>query len=658
MRAPRMNALFLSFSVALAYAAQYSLTSAEEDVGWAWWLFGAAAIGAAVTGRLATNPIAAGESPVTTRSWRSAVALILLALVLNGVALQQVVPPGNDRLAFCLWLASLAAAAAAARAWDGKRSALPSLPWTPLERAMLLAILAVALALRLPDLTTIPPEVHGDEAACGIAARDILRGGTTNLFALGWSNLSNIGFAISAASMAVFGDDLFGLRMASVLLGTATVLVTYLLARRLFSAEVACVAAFLLAVGHWPIHFSRSGIDYMQATFSTVLLLLLVHRGLQSRRLLDHLLAGFVAGLCFSVYYGARAAPVIVALFVLHRMVLERGFLRRHAAGLAAIALGAMIFFAPQLALYAREPGTFLTRTQAVWIFAPHNVRHQLGAYGVDSVAEMMRIQVERSLQAFNRLGETSLQYRHPRPLLDFWTGPLFVLGLAMATARPLAPQYFLLASWFWLILILGSILTVDALFSPRVVGLIPALFICAALPVAAVLRSAEVVLGKAGRYAAHILVALLLGLAFRANVHEYFVVHVEEHQPADFHTVLAAHVRRLNDAYRAYFFSRAESSLHYDTGLFLLPDVDGDDVRARPLVFPLEAVPETKGALFIVESAWAGASQRVATIRRTYPAARIRLIRAANGTPLFHRILVSRTELLAAREQRARSSP
>jgi len=50
-------------------------------------------------------------------------------------------------------------------------------------------------------------------------------------------------------------------------------------------------------------------------------------------------------------------------------------------------------------------------------------------------------------------------------PLMDFWSGALFVVGGVVATFRSRSPRYLLLASWFWLTLLTGAVLTVDALF-------------------------------------------------------------------------------------------------------------------------------------------------------------------------------------------------
>src|SRR4029079_9811206 len=92
--------------------------------------------------------------------------------------------------------------------------------------AVLLGIVALAVALRLPNLSTIPPDVHADEAATGLDARVLLHGNWGDLFRLGWSGIPQLSYAVDAASMRIFGDDLYGLRIASIFQGGAALILS------------------------------------------------------------------------------------------------------------------------------------------------------------------------------------------------------------------------------------------------------------------------------------------------------------------------------------------------------------------------------------------------------------------------------------------------
>jgi DNA-binding beta-propeller fold protein YncE/4-amino-4-deoxy-L-arabinose transferase-like glycosyltransferase len=600
-----------------------------------------------------TLPVAAPVSP--WRSWRSFIALTWLAagIFAAGMCVHVLLTSTAYHQALLYWIAGLGLIAAALvlgarRPFDLQLRPRSRSQW--IELGIVLTIIALALALRLPHLEQIPPEVHGDEAACGLEARQILAGRVPNLFTVGWYHIPYLSFAISAASMWIFGDTLYGFRMASVIQGSLSVLLLYLLARRLFTVRVATLAAFLLAVSHWSVHFSRSGINYMQAQFATLLVLYFVVRAVQDRRAIDWLLAGYSAGLCFNVYYSARLAPVLAAAYLLHRILRERGFLRAHWPGMAACVLGAIIFLGPMGIVFSKSPKTLMSRTQMVFLFSEASLKHEFYTYRVDTIPEVLREQVERTLTAFNWRGETSLQHNHKAPLLDFWSSALLVVGVIGFSLRLLRSRYFLVAVWLWLTLIMGSVLTVDAMFSPRVIIVVPALFLFPALFIDAGWRAAGGLLGRFGGLAFALLVGAFLALSAQANYRDYFERHIHELQPAGINTILSRYIDGINDRYQIYLIGNL--SLRYDTEHFLIPDVDGVDVRTAPLALPLRRIPAKKGVAFLVTYASEDAVARFRPIQEAYPNGRSSILKTAIGVPVFHVHIVEHDDLVAANPQ------
>lgn len=171
-----------------------------------------------------------------------------------------------------------------------------------------------------------------------------------------------------------------------------------------------------------------------------------------------------------------------------------------------------------------------------------------------------------------------------------------------------------------------------------------PALFMIAALPLDAAWKRAEAAFGRRESRAFALLAAALLALSAGANFQDYFLVHVTQLQPAGFATALAAQVRAWNDRYRVYFLSGRERSLRYDTTRFLVPEYDGEDVGAGPLVLPLSAPPAAKGALFLAGGA--DANERLEAIKRAYPRARRRLVSGETGDPFFFTVWVEHRDL------------
>lgn len=649
-------------SCAAAFWAQYEIVPLQQ-LRLSLWFYALAAILAIPALLLIERqtplpePAVEAEPVYAWRTWRTVFACAWLGAGIFAVALcfEELLTTSAYHEALLYWAVGLGLIAAAlvmgarrpfdVRLWPRTRG-----QW--IEVGIVLAILLLALALRLPHLEQIPPEVHGDEAACGLEARQILAGRVPNLFTVGWYHIPYMSFAISAASMSIFGNTLYGFRMASVIQGTLSILLLYLLARRLFTVRVATLAAFLLAVSHWSIHFSRSGINYMQAQFATLLVLYFVVRAVQERRAIDWLLAGYSAGLCCNVYYAARLAPALAALYLLHRMLRERGFLRVHWPGMAACVLGTVVFLAPMGIVFAKTPRTLMSRTQMVFLFSPASLKHEFYTYQVDTIPEVLREQVERTLTAFNWRGETSLQHNHKAPLIDFWSSALFVVGVIGFGFRLRRSRYFLLFVWFWLTLILGSILTVDAMFSPRVIIVVPVLFLFPALFVDAGWRAAGALLGRFGGLAFALPVGAFLALSAQANYHAYFERHIHELQPAGINTILSRYIDAINDRYQIYLLGNL--SLRYDTEHFLIPNVDGVDVQASPLSVPLQRIPAKKGVAFLVAYASQDAVARFRPIQEAYPNGRSSILKTANGVPIFYVHLVEHDDLVAANPKAA----
>jgi hypothetical protein len=386
----------------------------------------------------------------------------------------------------------------------------------------------------------------------------------------------------------------------------------------------------------------------MQAVFAVLFTLYFLVRATQEHRLFDWLVAGLGIGISLEVYYAGRLVPLIVVVYLAYRALSERDFLRAHAAGLVVIALGAFIFFAPMAAVFARNPGDFTARTSGVLITSPTNLAHELDGYHVNTLQEVVAIQTVRSLEAFNVTGETSLQYGHTAPLLDPWTGGLLAMSAIAILLKPGSSRGVLLASWVWLALIIGSIFTVDALFSPRVLLALPALVLGPALMVDYAWRAATFVFGRIGLYAFSVPVVLVLALALQANVHDYFDVQVVERQPANRFTLLARYAQTLADQYQLYAIGTDDWSLTSEAPRFLVPQADEVNVRGGPLALPLSSIPSTRGVAFLVENAAPDYAQRMADIHRWYPAGHEQVLADPHtGSPVFTSYTVEHADLL-----------
>jgi Dolichyl-phosphate-mannose-protein mannosyltransferase len=271
--------LWLLAAVAVAIG-QALVSSANQDSARPWLL------SAAVLGLPAIKLLEARSSVGVTcssgpgRLWpyppsarRAGLCLVALGALASIGATVLVVLKASDLAATLMWIDGLLAALVGTLLLSPSR---PRVSWQfdrrrGIELGLIVGVLMAAFALRWYGLASIPPDVHGDEAAVGLEARRMIAGTLPFAFGFGWSDLPALSFLSRAATLLAFGNNLYGLRVASVIEGVASVAVLFLLARRLWGSRVAVLAAGFLAVAAWHIHFSRTGLQNIQATLFTLL---------------------------------------------------------------------------------------------------------------------------------------------------------------------------------------------------------------------------------------------------------------------------------------------------------------------------------------------------------------------------------------------------
>ena len=103
--------------------------------------------------------------------------------------------------------------------------------------------------------------------------------------------------------------------------------------------------------------------------------------------------------------------------------------------------------------------------------------------YGVNSKRAVILEQIRRSLLMFNHSVDSSTQFGFKHPLFSSLLSPLIPLGFAYALRRWRTPGMGLSLIWLMVLITFGSVLTNNAPFWPRLVGILPAAAILVALP-------------------------------------------------------------------------------------------------------------------------------------------------------------------------------
>lgn len=430
-------------------------------------------------------------------------------------------------LALALWLLSLTAASAAVRGWIVTPAFRARTRWTPAEVAAVVGLLIVAAALRTIWLDAVPPYYFGDEPRVGIFLLNRYAREIPNFFSLGWNTWPVLALSVQGLFAPFVGLQVHALRLSSALVGTLAVLATYLLARELLTVRVALVAAFLLAVGRTGLDFSRLGICHAQVILLETAAFACWWRAVNRGRASAYLWCGILLALCLYTYNAGHLAPFLWGAGVVLCAAGAPRLVRSHWKGVAIAGFGFLLTFAPLL-LVVTDQFTWGANWRE-WTYMARN-RQTLSAildawhaHGASSAAALLWEQASRTWLGFTVLPATAYQlgYRGGG-MLDQVTGPLFVLGLAIALVQVIRPRYGFLCFCWLVTTVIGGVLTQNPPAFVRLVGLLPFLAILAALPLEWLLRASA---GGGFRTAsAMALLGLLLAAATADNCYTYFV--------------------------------------------------------------------------------------------------------------------------------------
>jgi 4-amino-4-deoxy-L-arabinose transferase-like glycosyltransferase len=356
----------------------------------------------------------------------------------------------------------------------------PRLHWpTPIDAVCIFGLVVLALALRLPDLTTLPSFIHSDEAQMGLKTRIAFEGGMPSVFGTtDWWSVPWLGPALQAPLMLFLGDGLTAVRMASVISGVLATAGLWFLGSELWSRRAGFVAAMLFAVMAPSVQFSRDGVHYMQSIAALVWTVLCYTRATKRYSGAYAALTGVLVGMDVQLYYAARLAVPLILAHAAIRALIERGLLKNWIKLMLWTGLGVTVTFLPMALYYFMHPEAFGQRTDAVFIFSSATLAKSavLGDYGHAGWLDVLAQQAQRVVLGFMSIGDRSEQYGAHAALLDPVTAAMVPAAFALALARVKQSPWLLCLAWAVITLVLGGVLTTAQPDAPRLLPALPAL--------------------------------------------------------------------------------------------------------------------------------------------------------------------------------------
>ncbi len=446
------------------------------------------------------------------------------------------------------------------------------------ELAIVLAITAIAAALRLWALDTTPLGLHGDEAWTGLDAQRLLREGWIGPYVLSALGQPTGPLYVTAAFLKFLPDDTETIRLSMASLGVLTIPIAYLAVRSMYDRVVATISIGILTGLMWHLHLSRTGFMVTSWPLMQMLVLWALWWALRERRWWQFVIAGGVAGLgvySYNAYLLFLPVPLVALAWTLAREPREQrvAFLRQ--AG--AFAITALIVALPLLNYIVTHRAEYDLHQEIV------GVTHQQEWYDAGWVGRV-EILTDRTGEFVRGLvwgdrddfGDGLASPGHPvvHPMI----AALALAGIVMVVRRFREPANAVLLSAM-LILPLGAILTVsDGLFR-RTLGLAPIVAVLAALPLAWVWRRAGVVQSRGLRVAGVAAVAasviapgVVTAYQYFGPVQDSFVMRYVYPYELD---AASRYMDTLPAGTTVYFYSD-RWMFDYETRVFLAPDVTG----------------------------------------------------------------------------------
>jgi 4-amino-4-deoxy-L-arabinose transferase-like glycosyltransferase/sugar lactone lactonase YvrE len=315
-------------------------------------------------------------------------------------------------------------------------------------------------------------------------------------------------------------------------------------------------------------------------------------------------------------------------------------------------------------------PFTFLPVT-----FAKTPVSVELRADGF--WPRMLWHQLTTTLSVFSFRAEGSSFYTFTQePVAKPIEAVLLFLGMAWSLWRWRDTRFAALSIWFWLTILIGGVLTIDAPYMARLIGLVPVMAIFAALPlnklVAEVARACQrdttVTVGRGvvetlPAVTTGALLGLLCYLTFE-NAHDYYGRYLQYYQLSDV-TGQALFVQQTNKASVAQgqqapkYFDLGAHNVYWNHGdnRFINHGADGID-----MVNPSSSLPIIdNGNRDIVFLVWPQDAHYLSVIKTYYPEGQEGTFTYGAGshtTSLFTWYRVSKEQLDARRLARVRYTP
>jgi hypothetical protein len=543
--------------------------------------------------------------------------------------------PAAQPVAVAAWIAGQVILLAAA--WDRPSRRAPRAISERADRGWLLGVMVLAaVATRFWEIGRLPDSVHWDHGIYGSAALRVLRGDWKPFFVLDPNSpsISRPWISVCALALQIFGSHYWVLRLTAALSGVLLVLGGYLLGSTLFNRRVGLIAAFLAAVNHVLLLYSRQPYLLDPAPLF-VLALYFASRGLKGGSRLHWCAAGMLGGWVLFTYWASVTLSVVGVGILLGFLLVYPRTLWRHRTGLVWLLLGCIVVYLPMLPHMSSQTSLAARMHDLFVVFNPDgSIRTEPGFW-----TRQLRMAFGTILQYGDR---SPWGVSTGRPICIGVEALLFGTGLTYLLVSGRLACLIVLIPWIVIGFFFGNALFADPLVLYHCLSAITPILLVTSVTIDRLLALTDDWKSTPHRLLAKVAVgALLAGLGLS---HLRAVRQVVGPSPkttragnrqvwhADFRTIVPRFIRE-HPGYR-YYLVRTSTGLTCaePSFIFFADDSDVSDVTGDVgAVLPVSPEASPNGAAFVLLPERAESADK---IRSVYPNARKReLISTTTGS-------------------------
>ena len=305
-----------------------------------------------------------------------------------------------------------------------------------MKKIILFVILIIAFLLRFVSVTHFPVGFNADEASFGYDAYSILHTGRDQ-----WGNFlpsvfksfgdfkSPVYGYLIVPSVAIFGLNVFAVRLPDVIIGTLAVLAVYLLVNELVkliknldwkvTKWLGLIAAALLTVNPWSIMMSRGAFEANLITFFLPMGIYFFLKGLKNTKYF--IWSAIFLGVNMFTYHSAKLITPFVALGLL--FVFRKSLFKINIKKLIISAVIFLVFFGALLYTFKIGGGSRVIERSITQGALDEGFQERMAAISDGMNSKVAKILHNKYSVIANRFVTNYFQYFSPKYLIESGAG-------------------------------------------------------------------------------------------------------------------------------------------------------------------------------------------------------------------------------------------